>query len=108
MNKSQGLARRPSTLAHHPSTTFWLIRHGEIEKRYQNVFGGRIDMKLSPRGHRQAAALARFLHGQRFDAVYVSPMRRVQQTLAPLLRNGLPQPWSCPSSGKWISAIGPA
>ena len=75
-----------------PSTTIWLLRHGEIEKRYQNVFGGRIDMKLSARGHRQAAALAHFLHGRRFDAFYASPMRRVQQTLAPLLRNGLPQP----------------
>jgi broad specificity phosphatase PhoE len=63
-----------------------------VEKRYQSVFGGRIDMKLSARGHRQAKALAQYLHKERFDALYASPMRRVQQTLAPLLRNGLPEP----------------
>jgi broad specificity phosphatase PhoE len=90
--KRKQRAASPSTLATPPSTTFWLIRHGEIEKRYQNVFGGRLDMKLSARGHRQADALAEFLHGKQFDAVYASPMRRVQQTLAPLLRNSLPPP----------------
>jgi broad specificity phosphatase PhoE len=49
-------------------------------------------MELSPRGHAQAAALAKFLHTRPFDACYASPMKRVQQTLAPLLGNGLPHP----------------
>ena len=82
----------PSTLNQPPLTTLWLIRHGEVEKRYQLVFGGRLDMNLSPRGRRQAVVLARYLERQRFDAVYASPMRRVRQTLTPLLRNGLPRP----------------
>lgn len=85
-----------SPLNQPPSTTLWLIRHGEVERRYQNVFGGRIDMNLSARGRRQAAALARYLHAHRFDALYASPMRRVQQTLAPLLRNGTPAPVVAP------------
>jgi broad specificity phosphatase PhoE len=47
-------------------------------------------MNLSPRGHQQAKTLARFLRGKKFDAVYASPMKRVQQTLAPFLKNGAP------------------
>lgn len=40
-------------------------------------------MGLSQRGHDQAAALAGWLRNRRFDAVYASPMQRVQLTLAP-------------------------
>ena len=69
-----------------------LIRHAEVEVRYQKVFGGAVDMDLSPRGHEQAATLARFLGTRPFDALFASPMKRVQQTLAPLLQNGVPRP----------------
>lgn len=70
----------------HPATTLWLIRHAEVAERYHNIFGGRIDMELSPRGHKQAASLARYLQPVTLDVLYSSPMQRVQQTLAPLLR----------------------
>ncbi len=76
-----------------PITRLWLIRHAEVEARYQGVFGGRIDMDLSPRGHLQAAALAKYLRNHTFDAVYASPMKRVRQTLAPALVNpAMPPP----------------
>ena len=65
-------------------TRLFLLRHGEVEERYHRVFGGRIDMDLSPRGHEQARALAGFLRRRPIDAIYTSPMRRAQQTLAPL------------------------
>jgi broad specificity phosphatase PhoE len=72
---------RPTQLA--------FIRHGEVEESYLRVFGGRIDMNLSPRGHEQAASLAKWLERQTIDAVYASPMKRVQQTLAPFAsKNG--------------------
>jgi broad specificity phosphatase PhoE len=71
--------QRPTQLA--------LIRHGEVEAAYQRVFGGRIDMNLSPRGQEQACALARWLARQPLNAVYASPMKRVQQTLAPFAGN---------------------
>jgi broad specificity phosphatase PhoE len=71
-------------------TRLWLIRHAEVEVRHQNTFGGRIDMNLSPRGRDQARTLAGYLKGKTFDAVYASPMKRVQQTLAPVLKNGAP------------------
>ena len=69
--------------AHQRATQLALIRHGEVEEAFQRVFGGRIDMNLSPRGHEQAAALAQWLARQPLSAVYASPMKRVQQTLAP-------------------------
>jgi broad specificity phosphatase PhoE len=68
------------------------MRHAEVEADYQGVFGGRIDMDLSPNGVRQATALAKYLHGKPMDVLYASPMKRVQQTLAPLLLNGIPSP----------------
>jgi broad specificity phosphatase PhoE len=66
-----------------PPTRFVLIRHGEVAEPYQRVFGGRIDMDLSPRGHDQAAVLAKYLRRRPIDALYASPMRRAQLTLAP-------------------------
>ena len=67
-----------------PATHLFLIRHGEVEERYHRVFGGTIDMDLSPRGHEQARTLAEYLRDRPFDAIYASPMKRAQQTLAPL------------------------
>jgi broad specificity phosphatase PhoE len=75
-----------------PATRLLLIRHAEVEARYQGIFGGTIDMDLSPRGHEQAAALAAHLCRRPLSAIYASPMKRVQQTLAPLLVNGTPSP----------------
>lgn len=66
-------------------TQLFLLRHGEVESRYHRVFGGRIDMDLSPQGHLQAEALADYMKRKPLDAIYCSPMKRAQQTLAPLL-----------------------
>ncbi len=71
-------------------TRLLLVRHAEVEVRYHKIFGGKIDMNLSPRGHEQAGVLAKFLKSQKLDAIYASPMKRVQQTLAPYLNNGAP------------------
>jgi broad specificity phosphatase PhoE len=72
-------------------TSLYLLRHAEVEAKYQRVFGGRIDMDLSPLGHKQAEALARYVTRHKFAAVYASPMKRVQQTLAPIAKD-LPSP----------------
>ena len=68
------------------ATRLLLVRHGEVESRYQNKFGGWIDMNLSPTGRRQAKILADYLRRKTIDAIYASPMKRVQQTLAPTLK----------------------
>jgi len=84
----QKKARRRATQKIIPpvATRLLLIRHGEVEASYQKKFGGRMDINLSPNGRRQARILARYLRGKTIDAIYASPMKRVQQTLAPTLR----------------------
>jgi broad specificity phosphatase PhoE len=72
-------------------TRLVFLRHAEVQEDFHRVFGGRLDLALSPRGHRQAAVLADYV-ARRFplDALYASPMQRVRQTLAPLAaRTGL-------------------
>ncbi len=66
-------------------TRLHLVRHGEVDEAYHEVFGGQIDMELSPLGHEQARRLAKFLGDRHFDRIYRSPMVRVQQTAKPLL-----------------------
>lgn len=71
----------------------YFIRHGEVEEKYHKVFGGsRIDMGLSPLGVKQGEAIATWLKDTRIDAIYASPMLRVQQTLAPLATQRSLQP----------------
>ena len=73
-------------------TRLLLVRHAEVEARYHRIFGGKIDMNLSPRGQEQARILAKFLSAKKLEAIYASPMKRVQQTLAHFLEKGaLPQ-----------------
>jgi broad specificity phosphatase PhoE len=64
------------------STRLFLIRHGEVEEKYHRIFGGRIDMDLSPTGLEQARAMANHLREVHLDAIYVSPMRRANRTAA--------------------------
>lgn len=71
------------------ATRLLLIRHGEVESRYQGKFGGWIDMNLSAKGRRQSAMLADYLRRKTVHAIYASPMKRVQQTLAPTLRGNM-------------------
>ncbi|SVA53741.1 uncharacterized protein METZ01_LOCUS106595 [marine metagenome] len=66
-------------------TRLHFVRHAEVDEAYHEVFGGQIDMELSPLGHEQAKHLAKFLGGRTFDRIYLSPMIRVQQTAKPLL-----------------------
>jgi broad specificity phosphatase PhoE len=67
-------------------TRLYLLRHGEVEASYHRVFGGKIDMDLSPLGHQQVQALADYFRRHPPHVMYASPMKRVRQTLAPLAR----------------------
>lgn len=79
-SKSRRLAPAPT------ATRLLLVRHAEVELRYQKKFGGWIDMNLSPNGLRQAGILADYLRRKTIDAIYASPMKRVQQTVAATLK----------------------
>ncbi len=79
-------------LPHHPVQLVF-VRHGEVEERYHQVFGGsKIDMALSARGQRQAEAVCQWFGQERIDAVFASPMQRVRQTMDPLLKSRGLQP----------------
>lgn len=72
-------------LPNHP-TQLYLIRHGEVQADAHRVFAGsRLDVDLSPRGREHGVAIARWMKGTKLDAIYASPMRRVHQTIAPLV-----------------------
>ena len=60
-----------------------LVRHAEPEwvREGLNID----DPPLTSRGHEQADYLAARLAGEDFDEVYVSPLTRARQTMAPLL-----------------------
>jgi broad specificity phosphatase PhoE len=77
-------------------TRLFLLRHGEVEARYHRVFGGKIDMELSPLGHEQVQALADYFRRHPPHVMYASPMKRVQQTLAPLAKQTGLQPHILP------------
>lgn len=58
-------------------TTIYLIRHGEKEKNAE-------DTPLSEVGKKQAEITAHFLKDKNIDVLYASPMKRTQQTAAPI------------------------
>ncbi|MCU0267539.1 MAG: histidine phosphatase family protein [Acidimicrobiales bacterium] len=59
-----------------------LVRHALPHRLV--VPGGVADPELSPEGRRQAAALGRVLATEPLHAVYASPLRRAEQTAAPV------------------------
>lgn len=62
-----------------------LIRHGRPTRDDgSDGANGPADPGLSPVGRQQAAALADWLAAEPIDAIYSSPMRRAQETAAPL------------------------
>ena len=73
-------------------TTLILMRHGEVDVRYHKIFGGTIDMDLSPRGVGQAQDLGEYLRLTKLDMLFCSPMKRARQTAAPLTMMEQPEP----------------
>lgn len=68
----------------HPSV--WLLRHAESTFNASQGALDQVDCGLTPQGHAQAAALAAAPPWRPAPPthVYVSPLRRAQETLAPL------------------------
>jgi len=66
----------------HGATELLLIRHGEAEHPDAPLESdpSTFDMPLTPRGRRQAKALADRLAGRAIDALYSSPLKRTRET----------------------------
>ena len=77
-SRSEHFARRASEVPF--ELKLFLVRHGEtpwtIAKRYQ----GTTDVPLSPRGIRQAKAVAKVLRREALDRIYTSGLKRAQDT----------------------------
>lgn len=58
----------------------FLLRHGETKGAQEGTYYGRTDHILSENGVRQAQAAGKRLERVKFDAIYVSPLRRCVQT----------------------------
>ncbi|MGH3137725.1 MAG: histidine phosphatase family protein [Gaiellaceae bacterium] len=61
-------------------TTIVLVRHGETDWNRESRFQGHADTHLNEAGRAQARELALQLDGERFHAVYSSPLLRAFET----------------------------
>jgi broad specificity phosphatase PhoE len=60
-------------------TIFYLVRHGQVDRR-----GDPTNPSLSEQGRREAVQVAAYLQIRPIAQVYASPLRRAQETAAPL------------------------
>jgi broad specificity phosphatase PhoE len=58
----------------------WLVRHGETEWSLSGAHTSRTDIPLTEHGRERAVELRDYLKDTKFDAVFVSPMQRAQET----------------------------
>lgn len=64
--------------------TLLLVRHGQTDWSKARRFCGRNDPPLNATGRAMADAMAERWGGERWDAVYASPLLRARQTAEPL------------------------
>ena len=58
-----------------------VIRHGQSEADILDVHEGRADFELTQKGHKQAAAMAKYVAGNyRLSRIYASTLKRAAQT----------------------------
>ncbi|MDX9757486.1 MAG: phosphoglycerate mutase [Sulfurimonas sp. RIFOXYD12_FULL_36_11] len=58
-----------------------LVRHAEVDERYQNCYNGHNEIGLSKKGYMQAKELVKKLDILEFDAVFCSDLPRAKETL---------------------------
>jgi broad specificity phosphatase PhoE len=58
----------------------WLIRHGETAWTLSKQHTGRNDIPMTEAGKQHASDLKKLLNGKTFQQVFVSPLRRAQDT----------------------------
>src|ERR1700728_3101660 len=58
----------------------WLVRDGGTERGWSGKHTSRTDIPLTEHGKKRAVELRDYLKGTKFDAVFVSPMKRARET----------------------------
>ena len=66
--------------------TLILIRHGQSQWNLENRFTGWVDVPVTEKGAAEAKRAGGELKAYRFDAAFVSELKRAQQTLEIILR----------------------
>jgi len=62
-----------------------IVRHGETLANLRKIIQGQQPGELSPDGHRQARLLGEHLSKESIDHIWASPLRRVVQTVVPVV-----------------------
>lgn len=71
--------------------TLYIIRHGQTDLNKQGIIQGRgIDADLNDTGRKQANAFFEAYKDVPFDKIYISELRRTQQTVQQFINMGLP------------------
>lgn len=69
--------------------TIYLLRHGEVEKKYLDCFKGKIDCNLSTKGKKTSLKNAHFLLSQSIDFVITSGLKRTDYVGKLLKKQGI-------------------
>ena len=78
-------------MAQSPEQSFIYVRHGQTDFNERGLLAGSTDVGLTDQGIREAEAAAAVLAGETFEHVFVSPLRRAQDTARIIAeRHGLP------------------
>ena len=62
------------------------VRHGETQDNVDRILQGQRDTDLTDKGHREAKIMAEKLKSQYIDFLYHSPLKRMVQTVDPILQ----------------------
>jgi probable phosphoglycerate mutase len=81
-----GLADSTHPTTNNPARTMlcYLIRHGESAYNAEGRIQGQSNVPLTALGRQQALALGNAFHGQKFDALFSSPLDRAYHTAEPV------------------------
>lgn len=69
-----------------PTTTLYLLRHGQTTANAAGHYSGLADVALTEAGQEQARAAAAALRGRGIEAIVASPLQRAQDTAAIVAR----------------------
>lgn len=69
----------------------YLVRHGETDFNRRNIVqGSGVDSDLNELGKQQAEAFYQYYQQIRFDKIYISLLKRTQQSVSHFLEDGIP------------------
>jgi len=83
--------------------TIYLIRHGQTDYNKRNIIqGSGVDSDLNETGRNQAKAFHQAYKNINFEALFISGLKRTQQTVQPFIEGGMkPEKWEQLNEMNW-------